>query len=94
LRTAALEGLKSSLAQPADEVASAEYVQGYLLWDLKFIHLTHNSGSRYSSKPIKGSKDLDDSLDSKKTLNQNNGLLGWHPEPGKISPRGKNMPQL
>jgi len=31
-----------------------------------YCFLSHNFGSRYANKPIKGSKDSDDSLDSKK----------------------------
>jgi len=34
---------------------------------LPILFLSHNFGSRYASKPIKGSKDPDDSLDSIKT---------------------------
>jgi len=39
---------------------------------LYFWFLIHNFGSRYARKPIKGSKDLDDSLVSKKKLEWKN----------------------
>jgi len=45
--------------------------QGYLFVGFKFLlnfwFLNHNFSSRYASKPIKPSKDLDDSLDFEKT---------------------------
>jgi len=40
-----------------------------------FCFLWHKLGSRYARKPIKGSKDSDDSLVSKKSLSQN--LAHW-----------------
>jgi len=39
--------------------------------------------SKYGRKPIKGSKDSDDSLDFKKT-SAINGPFGWRPGPGKL----------
>jgi len=56
--------------------------------------LRHNFGSRYASKPVKGSKDLDDRLDSKKTLSQNNGSLTWRPGSDNLSHKDENMPPL
>jgi len=44
----------------------------------QFLFLSHNFGSRYARKPIKGSKDSDDSLDSINTLSQKVGQLGCH----------------
>jgi len=51
-----------------------------------FLFLTHNFSSRYAIKPIKGSKDLDGSLDSKK------GLLGWRPGSGKLGHKDETCP--
>jgi len=58
------------------------------------LFLSLNFGSRYARKPIKGSKDSDHSLDSKKILIQKMFSLGWHPGPGKVDQKGKNMPPL
>jgi len=40
-----------------------------------FWFLVHNFDSRYLRKPVKGRKDSDDSLDSRKSLNQKIGSL-------------------
>jgi len=53
----------------------------------------HNLGTRYARKPIKGSKDSDHNLVSKKT-SAKNGSLGWRPGQGKLGKKGKNMPAL
>jgi len=44
-----------------------------------------NFVSRYSRTPIKGSKDSDDSLVSKKILTQKIGSLDWRPRLGKLA---------
>jgi len=44
-----------------------------------FWFLAHNFGSRYARKTLKGSKDADHSLVSKKNLSQKYGSLGWGP---------------
>jgi len=54
--------------------------------------LSHNLGSRYVSKPIKGSKGSDDTLDSKTNLSQTNGLLGWYPRQVKLAKKAKTCP--
>jgi len=59
-----------------------------------FLFFSHNFASRYTRKPMKGSKDSDDNLDSKKKLKPKNGSLSWRPGPGKLSPKHENMPQL
>jgi len=48
----------------------------------KFWFLVHNVGSRYARKSIKGSKDSDDSLVSKKTLSQK--LAHWIGAQGRV----------
>jgi len=53
-------------------------------------YLSHNFGSRYAKKSIKCSKDSDDNLDSKKTLSQKIGSLGWRPGQGKVHQKAKN----
>jgi len=82
------EGTNSSLAQSAGELRPLEKIPRLAFVGLEFVPnfclLSHNSGSRYARKPIKGSKDLDDSLVSKK-LEPKNGLLGWRPGPGNLS---------
>jgi len=51
--------------------------------------LAHIFGSRYATKPTKGSKDSNDNLVSNKILNQDIDLLDWHLGPGKIGPKIK-----
>jgi len=51
--------------------------------------MIHNFGSRYARKPIKGSKDSDDSLVSKKNWSEKIGSLDWHLGPGEVA---KNTP--
>ena len=51
--------------------------------------MIHNFGSRYARKPIKGSKDSDDSLVSKKNWSEKIGSLDWHLGPGEGA---KNTP--
>jgi len=46
--------------------------------------LIHNFGSSYARKPIKGSKDSDDNLVSKKNTSEKIGPLDWHLRPGKV----------
>jgi len=58
-----------------------------------FWILSHDYGSRYARMLIMGSKDLDDSLLSKK-IEPKNALLGWHPGPGRLGHEGENMPLL
>jgi len=60
-----------------------------------FWFLIHNIGSRYARKPIKGSKDSDDILVSKKTLSQKIVSMVWRPGSGKIGYKNeKNTPHL
>ena len=49
-----------------------------------FWVLWHSFGSRYARKPIKVSKDLDDSLVSKKNLNEKIRSLDCRPGPRKV----------
>jgi len=56
--------------------------------------LSHNSGSRYSRKSIKGSLDTEHSLVSKKNFSQKNLSMGWLPKSGKLGQKGKNMPSM
>jgi len=42
----------------------------------QFVVLSHNFGSRYVRKPIKGFKDWDDGPDSKKTCAKNCSMVG------------------
>jgi len=55
-------------------------------------YYSHNFGSRYASKPINGSKDLDDSLDSKINLSQK--MACWVGPHGQVSSatRAKTCP--
>jgi len=55
-----------------------------------FLFLWHNFGSRYAGKPIKGSKDSDNSLVSTKNLNETIGSLDWHPGPRKLGQKNEN----
>ena len=59
------------------------YLSCSFLFLPKIGFLSHNFGSRYARKPIKGSKDWAE-----------NGLLHWGPGPGKLGQRGRNMPPL
>ena len=73
-----LEGWNSSLAQSAGEswpvMAMGIKYPGSAFVEVEFLphfwFLSHHFGSRYARKPIKGFKDLDDSLDSKKNWSQ------------------------
>jgi len=59
----------------------------------KFCFLSHNLGSRYARKPIKDSKNSDDSLVSKKILSQK--IIGLVPRAKQPQPqRRENMPPL
>ena len=51
--------------------------------------MSHNFGFRYARKQIKGSKEADFSLVSKKTWTKN-GSLGWRPGPDKFGQRFEN----
>jgi len=59
-----------------------------------FLFLWHNFGSRYARKPIKSSKDSDDSLISKKNLSQKIGSLAWRLGPGKAGHEMQKHPHL
>ena len=59
-----------------------------------FCFLWHNFGSRYARKPIKGSKDSDDSLASKQNLSQKFGSFDWRPWPGKVGHKSAKTPPL
>jgi len=48
-----------------------------------FCFFIHNFGYAYARKPVKGSKDVDFCLVSKKNLSQKNGSMGWGLGPGK-----------
>jgi len=54
-----------------------------------FCFLCHNLCSRCATKPIKGSKDLVDSLVSKKIDS-----LDWRPGPGKVGHKNAKTPLL
>jgi len=56
----------------------------------KFSFFVHNFGYRYARKSFKGSKDADFGLVSKTILSQNNGSMGWGPEPGKNGQKSQN----
>jgi len=59
--------------------------QGSVCRGRKFDHfsfLWHNVGSSYARKPIKGSKDSDDSLVSRKKLERKYWLIGLAPKAG------------
>jgi len=49
-----------------------------------FSFLCHHFASRNAGKPIKGSKDSDDSLVLNVNLSEKNGSLDWDPEPPKV----------
>jgi len=48
-----------------------------------FWCFVHNFCYRYARKSLKGSKDVDFGLVSKKILSQKNGPMGWSPGPAK-----------
>ena len=54
----------------------------------QFLFLNHNCGSRYASKPIKPSKDSDDSLVSKKTQPQ---ITCWFGAQGQVNSAKKSQ---
>jgi len=56
---------------------------------VKNVFFSHNSGSRYARRTIKGFKDADDHLVSKKILNQKNGSLAWRTGPDNCHQNGK-----
>jgi len=70
-----LEGLNSSIVKSAGElwpvIAMGIIYPGSVFVGVEFLpiflFLSHHFGSRYARKPIKVSKDSDDSLESKKT---------------------------
>ena len=64
------------------------------LFSSKIGFLRHNFGYRYVSKPIKGLKDVDFSLVSKRNLSEKNGLFGWRPGPDKVGPKSKTLSLL
>jgi len=57
-----------------------------------FLFLWHNYDSRYARKPIKGSKDSDDSLVSKINLSQQIDSLDWRLRPGKVGQKNAKTP--
>ena len=57
------------------------------------VVLSHNSGSSYPRRSIKGSEDADDSLVSKK-IEPKKWLMDWRPGPDKVGQEFKNMPSL
>ena len=59
-----------------------------------FWFLCHNFGSRYARKSIKGSKDSDNSLVSKKNSSQKIGSLDWRLWPGKVGRKNAKAPPL
>jgi len=59
-----------------------------------FWLLGYQFRSRYARKPIKGSKDSDDNLVSKKTLSQKIGSLLWRPGSGKVGQKDEKAPLL
>ena len=67
------------------------------LWEdnfTNFLFLSHNFGSRYARKPLKGSKDLEYTLDSKTTLGQK--MAYWVGAQGqvKLVKKTQNHPHL
>ena len=78
------EGLNSFLAQsagelwPSGEMAKIAFCR---TWNLpQFLFFSHNFGSRYAKKPIKGSGDSDHSLVFNKNLSPKNGSLDCRPK--------------
>jgi len=59
-----------------------------------FEFLWHNFVSRYARKPIKGSKDSDNSLLSKRNLIEKIASLDWCPGPRKVGQKTKMTPPL
>jgi len=59
-----------------------------------FWFLIHNFGSSYARKPIKGSKDSDDNLVSRKNVSQKIGSLVWRPGSGKVGQKDEKTPPL
>jgi len=57
-----------------------------------FGFLAYKCRSRYARKPIRGSKDSDDNLVSKKILSQKIGSLVWRPGSGKIGQKDEKTP--
>jgi len=55
-----------------------------------FCFLWHSFGSRYGRKPIKCSKNSDDSLVLTKNLSKKIGSLDWHPGPQKVGQKNRN----
>ena len=55
-----------------------------------FQFLWHSFGSRYARKPIKGSKDSDDSIVSKKNLRDKIGSLDWSAGTQKLGQKNRN----
>ena len=55
-----------------------------------FWFLCHNFSPRYARKPIKGSKDSDDSLVSKNKFEPKNWLIGLAPRAGVLGKVGHN----
>jgi len=92
--------LNSSLTQSAAELLLAKicperanYVFCETFWILsKTGFLSHNFGSRYTSKSVKGSKDVDHSLVPKKTLSQK--MAHWVGAQGlaKLAKNAKTSP--
>jgi len=82
--------LNSSLAQSAAELWLAKFD---LKWRFlsKGGFLSYKFGPRYASKSIKGSKDADHSLASKKRKPKN-GSLGWRSGPDKLAKNAKTCP--
>jgi len=86
-----LEGLNSSLAQSSAELWLAKscpertnHTIRVNFWFLSKIEcLSHNFGSRYARKTIKGSKDSDDNLGSKNNLIQK--MACWVGAQGQVN---------
>jgi len=85
-----LEGLNSSLAHSDSELLPSMARGAFLLtvafvrvqFFTNFCFLIHDFGSRYARNPIKGSKDSDDNLVSKKNLSQK--LAHWFGTQGRV----------
>jgi len=56
--------------------------------------LGHNFGSRHARRSNKGSIDAVDHVVSKKSLNQNFGLLDWRPGLVKVGQKTQNAPHF
>jgi len=96
------EGSYSLLASVSGELLQVIVSYSNCQWEThafsdfggKMGFLGHNFGSRHARRSSKASIDAGDHLVSKKSLNQNFGLLDWRPGPVKVGQKNKNTPTL